>query len=362
MNIGQKIKELRQENNLTQEELAEQLGVSFQAVSRWENSITFPDITMLPIIANMFDVTTDYLLDIDTYKMKEEIDKIIEYDDLMFHEGKTKDREKILENALKKYPNSWKIKDRLMCVYFTIAFSNSDYREEYDQKTIKIATNILDKCVEDSIRYGAMQTLVLTYQARKEYDKAKSIAEKLPDMIITRDWLWPDVVTGVERIKATQEIFSNLVELFYSKLITTYGRAETGKRDIPLLKYKAFLDIVYENGDYGFQHNRLSDIYMRCAKDQAVINNKEKTLEYIKKSYFHINEFVNMYINKEVLKNTSFLVDRLEDNPRKWYFSSDIKEQYKEFLEELKIEVFDFLSNDGDFNQIVEALNKEINS
>ena len=70
MNIGQKIKELRQENNLTQEELAEQLGVSPQAISRWENSATYPDITLLPIIANMFDVTIDYLFDMDSYKMK----------------------------------------------------------------------------------------------------------------------------------------------------------------------------------------------------------------------------------------------------------------------------------------------------
>ena len=53
--------------------LAEQLGVSFQAVSRWENSVTFPDITMLPLLANMFDVTVDYLLDVDTYNKEKEI-------------------------------------------------------------------------------------------------------------------------------------------------------------------------------------------------------------------------------------------------------------------------------------------------
>ena len=94
-----------------------------------------------------------------------------------------------------------------------------------------------------------------------------------------------------------------VINLFYLKLITTYGRAEVGKRDIELLKYNQFLDIVYENGDYGFNHTRLSDIYMKCAKDQAMIKNKEKTLDYIKKSYFHIREFVTMYINKKVLKN-----------------------------------------------------------
>ena len=78
MQLGKRIKELRIENNLTQEELAEQLGVSFQAVSRWENDLTYPDITLLPILANMFDVTTDYLLDVDVMKKEAEIDSIIE--------------------------------------------------------------------------------------------------------------------------------------------------------------------------------------------------------------------------------------------------------------------------------------------
>ena len=55
----------------------------------------------------------------------------------------------------------------------------------------------------------------------------------------------------MERIKSTQYIFDNLVELFYSKLITTYGRAEVGKRDIQLLKYKEFLnDLEIEIFDF----------------------------------------------------------------------------------------------------------------
>lgn len=359
MNIGQKIKTLRQENNLTQEELAEQLGVSFQAVSRWENSATYPDITLLPIIANIFDVTTDYLLDIDSYKAKDEIDKILEKNDSLFNEGKTKEREELLESALKKYPNSWNIKDCLIDVYFTIAFSNSENREEYDQKAIKLATNILDRCLDDSIRYSAMHTLILIYQARKEYDKAKAILDKLPDMIITRDWLLPDCVVGEERIKTTQYIFKNLVEMFYSKLITTYGRKEEGTKDIVLLKYKEFLDIVFENEDYGFNHTRLSDIYMRCAKDQAIVKNKEKTIDYIKKAYFNIKEFVKIYNNKEVLKHTSFLVDRLEDDSKQWLFWDDIKKQNEEFLEELKKDMFDFVRNDKEIREIVEELNKK---
>ena len=62
MNIGKKILELRKQNNVTQEELAAQLGVTAAAVSKWENSYTIPDIMMLCALADYFDVSTDYLL------------------------------------------------------------------------------------------------------------------------------------------------------------------------------------------------------------------------------------------------------------------------------------------------------------
>ena len=61
MNIGNNIKKLRQQRNLTQEQVAERLGVSYQAVSKWENNANTPDIALLPAIANLFGVLIDAL-------------------------------------------------------------------------------------------------------------------------------------------------------------------------------------------------------------------------------------------------------------------------------------------------------------
>lgn len=63
MNIGNKIKVLRKEKGVTQEELANSVGVSFQAVSKWENNIALPDITLLPMLAEYFGVSMDELFD-----------------------------------------------------------------------------------------------------------------------------------------------------------------------------------------------------------------------------------------------------------------------------------------------------------
>lgn len=63
LKIGEKIKAKRRERNLTQEELATMLGVTKAAVSKWENTESFPDITMLPQIAQLFHITMDELFD-----------------------------------------------------------------------------------------------------------------------------------------------------------------------------------------------------------------------------------------------------------------------------------------------------------
>ena len=61
LKIGEKIKAKRRERDLTQEELANILGVSKAAVSKWENEESYPDITLLPQIAQLFHITMDEL-------------------------------------------------------------------------------------------------------------------------------------------------------------------------------------------------------------------------------------------------------------------------------------------------------------
>ena len=75
MNIffSENIRRLRKERELTQENLADFLGVSFQAVSKWERGESYPDIELLPAIADFFGVSADSLLGIDRAKSEKEI-------------------------------------------------------------------------------------------------------------------------------------------------------------------------------------------------------------------------------------------------------------------------------------------------
>ena len=76
MNIGNKIRELRKANNLTQEQLATTLNISTQAVSKWEVGASYPDITMIPILAALFKVSLDELFDFNVRNIDKEIEDI----------------------------------------------------------------------------------------------------------------------------------------------------------------------------------------------------------------------------------------------------------------------------------------------
>ena len=78
MNLSLNIKKYCLAKCMSQEELAEYTGVSSRAVSRRENGITYHDISLLPILANLFEVTVDELLYVDVYKKEQDIKSILE--------------------------------------------------------------------------------------------------------------------------------------------------------------------------------------------------------------------------------------------------------------------------------------------
>lgn len=78
LNIGQNIRTLRRAKDMTQDELAAKLGVTYQSVSRWENGGTYPDMELLPAIADIFGVTVDHLLDRDRKEIKKELQSLVE--------------------------------------------------------------------------------------------------------------------------------------------------------------------------------------------------------------------------------------------------------------------------------------------
>ena len=104
--IGEKLKKLRRSKDLTQEEVAAHLGISYQAISKWERGDGYPDITMLPALANYFGVTVDELIGMDEISSANKLAEI----NRSWQENRTQCRHKenveLMRSALKTYPNN----------------------------------------------------------------------------------------------------------------------------------------------------------------------------------------------------------------------------------------------------------------
>jgi len=140
MNIGTKIKNLRRDRGITQEELAEMLGITSRAVSQWECERTAPDISQLPILARIFGVTTDHLLGVDIGQMDEEISAVIAEAEMYYGRGDFEESVRILRGGLAKYPASHRLMVRLADI-LPLAGGDSEEIENLCLRVISESTN-----------------------------------------------------------------------------------------------------------------------------------------------------------------------------------------------------------------------------
>ncbi len=110
--LGEKIKELRQLDRRKQEDLAATLGVTNQAVSRWEANGGYPDIELLPTIANCFHVKIDDLFGYDNNRQIK-LQSYIEQADRIFKHGDNIPLVEFLRNAISEFPSEWQLQYRL---------------------------------------------------------------------------------------------------------------------------------------------------------------------------------------------------------------------------------------------------------
>lgn len=143
MEIGSKIKKLRLREGFTQEKLAEQLGVSFQTISKWENSVCMPDIEMLPKISILFGITIDELFSITAEQRLHRIENMLD-DERELPYSIWQDNVDFLKEQQNTFEDKGKIYDFLAHMYHHRMVSDSEYVEEYVRKTLIHSPNCAD--------------------------------------------------------------------------------------------------------------------------------------------------------------------------------------------------------------------------
>ncbi len=179
MNLGNKIRELRKKKGLTQEQLANALNLSAQAVSKWESETSYPDITMIPVLANFFDVTLDTLFDFDLEKKQKKIEEIMNEAGRYFWSNLEK-AEEIFKQGIKDYPSSDKLKAELLSLYE--CHMRNYGRMELAERAIAMAGQIIGESGDIFSVCSAKDSLASIYLMKDQYDEAKKIIDSLPMM------------------------------------------------------------------------------------------------------------------------------------------------------------------------------------
>ena len=153
LEIGKNIRKLRRDADMTQEELAERLGVSYQAVSRWENGSTYPDIELLPVLAGMFGCTLDELMG------EANGDKIRRYyeeaEAIPLHDNEAK--RDLWRRAFAEFPNEINF-GHFLCVQ--LAYNSDCDDEKVTEELHRVATDILNRCTDDAnVRASVIECL-----------------------------------------------------------------------------------------------------------------------------------------------------------------------------------------------------------
>lgn len=195
LKIGEKLKELRYERRITQEQLADVLGVSCQSVSRWELGACYPDIELLPVIANYFDVSLDDLMgmqDIRSEKKRREI----------FTAALDLERQKnldeaiaVLRNALKTYPN-----DDEFSAELALALSKTRERK-YLSEAVSLSEAVLARSTNEKIRSTVRANLCFLYKATGQDEKAYTLGRTLPHIWECREILLPELTADSREIE-----------------------------------------------------------------------------------------------------------------------------------------------------------------
>ncbi len=216
LNIGETIKKLRKEQDITQEKLAAYLNISYQAVSKWENGTALPDITLLPKISNFFGITSDELLGLKPEENNEELKKYEKEYHELGRKGKVLERIELSRRVLDLYPRNyqWMLNLAYSLVSYGVTSEQQKYREEHKfiEEAISLCERVLEDCTVDSIRHSAIQILCYNYPHSGKKEEAIRLAENMPDMFTCKEMLLSRIHSGEDCLKQNQSNLRYMID------------------------------------------------------------------------------------------------------------------------------------------------------
>ena len=361
--IGAIIKKLRAENNITQETLANAIGVTPQAISRWESEGGYPDIELLPALADFFSVSTDELLGYKLSEREQELANIKKEMERLAEVGSIEERVAYARNAFAHYPNDYEIRDHLaVCLYFV-------WEETHDEALFKEIESLLgsvaNECNDENTRYDAINTLILLYGKVNQYDKAIAWANRLTPMKYCRETaLSGGIGDGKTKFYIQDEInklTDGLGLAIQNLVLNEYlpNDSSTWDSKIEMLRVSNKLYLMIYGDDLMFYHNRISFNHWLISTYQMSLGKTEDAMESLEKMCDHAVSYDISYQNDHGKHFTYFLVDT-QVYPEKNKDFHELTEHTHCYymLDRLQHGRYDCIRQDLRFISVVERLNQ----
>ncbi len=316
LHIGKTIKRLRKEKDVTQEDFAELLGVSSQSVSRWENDVCYPDMELIPAIANYFGITVDELFGC-RYDREQKIDAILAEIDAfcLKYNGAddwVDDCLAILREGLAEFPGNERLLIRLADTLFEAGWRRQGnwqgYNDEgflqltvdgqrknpYWDESIKICERLAESADDNAVATQAITLLVPMYRNIGETEKAVNWAKKMPAMVSCRELLLTEAADGSERARYIGEFLLEAARQFSDQLM--YGLVANERHfdsDMPIEKIKGLISLfglLCDDGNYGPCHGNLLYLYLYLSKVQWERGYRDEAFQSLDLALYHAKE------------------------------------------------------------------------
>lgn len=244
MNIGANIRRLRIEKELTQDKLAGMIGITPQAVSKWEREEGLPDITLLPAIAAALECSTDELLGVDDKPTQEELAAIMQTAaDLILgdHSEESQKNTKVdaaveyLRSQLEKYPKEWGLRINL-ANFIGMSLQIGGYDEDKLREMIEHYDYVRLKAPDMNTKLAGVFGLMRAYSDLGELEKAEEMAKEMPSGGLSysdaaifflrgdklREVLRRDIVASVSAIRRSVAYLTDGINTGYGERITDH--------------------------------------------------------------------------------------------------------------------------------------------
>ena len=326
LDLGHKIRELRRRDGRTQEALAEALGVTSQAVSRWESNGGYPDMEMIPAIANFFHVSIDELFGYHDNR-EERIKKILAQarqqiqnqgnvlgKDIGDYEGCVQ----LLREASEEFPNEPEILYLLGSALYRLGWQkyggrlcrktgDTEYLQDhveynsqnvYWKETLQVWERLLKLDISSDLRGTTAYMATMLYGDMGEYEKAKMLANGQDSIYYCKEMLLPLSTVGEEVdqfrgesiiacLRGTERVLEDAVNFRMDIQTTEYSRSV-------LLAATELYEMIFNDGRCGREHDRIKHLYMTLARLEARHGDLPKAEEYFDKGFAHAKSYVNI--------------------------------------------------------------------